>query len=59
MEVQQLNELRRAVRDLQHRGLLHSARWAAEHVVALHEVRSLSTRCRGAWAKLACALLCL
>ena len=41
MEVQQLNELRRAVRDLQHRGLLHSARWAAEHVVALHEVRSL------------------
>lgn len=43
MEVQQLNELRRAVRDLQHRGLLHSARWAAEHVVALHEVRSLCT----------------
>lgn len=44
MEVQQLNELRRAVCDLRHRGLLHSARWAAEHVVALHEVHTTAAQ---------------
>ncbi len=44
MELQKLHELRRAVKDLQHRGLLHSARWAAEHAVALHEVRVRAAR---------------
>lgn len=31
------SELRRAVRDLQHRGLLHSARWAAEQLYGLED----------------------
>ena len=31
-------ELRQAVRDLQERGLFHSAKWAAEHAVAVRRV---------------------
>jgi hypothetical protein len=36
---QKLQELRLAVRDLQERGLCNSAKWAAEHAVALQPVR--------------------
>ena len=33
-----LQELRQAVHDLQERGLLQGAKWAAEHAVALQQV---------------------
>jgi hypothetical protein len=39
LAAQKLQELRQAVHDLQDRGLLHAAKWAAEHAVALQPVR--------------------
>jgi hypothetical protein len=41
---QKLLELRQAVHDLQERGLLQGAKWAAEHAVALQQARHLCMR---------------
>jgi hypothetical protein len=41
---QRLLELRQAVRDLQEHGLLNSAKWAAEHAVAVQPVRAATAR---------------